>query len=125
MTENAPEILHVPSGSYHVCHTRDRILVANLGTCVGLILYDSRKGVGGLYHILLPAPVSSDPAYEPENYAATGLPLFLDALLEAGAEKKNLVAVIAGDALVDPVSSLDFDLNIGGDVFRFLAVLNG
>jgi putative nucleotidyltransferase with HDIG domain len=105
---------HVGAGSFLVSAKEQRTLQAFLGTCVGVAMYDDKKGVGGLFHILLPEPVCSGDVPMPEKYAATGLPLFLDALYKGGAIKENLKAVIAGGALVGPVDEMDLSLDIGG-----------
>jgi len=105
---------HVAAGSFVVAKKEQRILQAFLGTCVGVALYDDVKGVGGLFHILLPEPVCSGDTPLPEKYASTGLPLFLASLYETGAKKENLKAVVAGGALVGPLEELDLSLDIGG-----------
>ncbi|MFH1490039.1 MAG: HDOD domain-containing protein [Pseudomonadota bacterium] len=104
----------VASGSFKVESRKDEILEAFLGTCVGLTLVDRQADVGGLLHILLPEPVSAKNLWQPETYATTGVPLFIKALCKAGAHKKDLVACVAGGALVGPVSEMDLDLDIGG-----------
>ena len=68
----------------------------------------------GQCEVLLPEPVSSGQPEFPEKYASTGMPLFLDELLEAGAVKEKLTAVVAGGALVGPIQQQDLDLDIGG-----------
>ena len=87
---------------------------ACLGTCLGVALYDSVAGVGGIFHILLPSPPSDIPPENPEKYASTGLPLFLNEMTALGADRDNLTATLAGGALVGPVSQQDINLNIGG-----------
>ncbi len=105
---------HVPSGSFRATEKEPLILQAFLGTCVGVALYDKTNGIGGIMHILLPEPPSDDPPEFPEKYASTGLPMFFDELREMGAESANMVATIAGGALVGPVSYQDINLDIGG-----------
>ncbi|MDD2391301.1 MAG: HDOD domain-containing protein [Desulfobacterales bacterium] len=106
---------HIPAGSYYVGKKSSTLLQAYLGTCVGVALYDTRAGVGGLIHLLLPAPVSAASTFDsPEKYASTGLPLFLEALYEAGADRDHLTACIAGGALVGQVNEQDLALDIGG-----------
>jgi putative nucleotidyltransferase with HDIG domain len=51
---------------------------------------------------------------QPESYAKTGLPLFIQALCDAGASKARLEACIAGGALMGPLSEQDLALDIGG-----------
>ena len=105
---------HVASGSFEVGGTQPRLLQAFLGTCVGVAVFDVKAGVGGLIHLLLPEPVSSWSVDQPEKYATTSMPLFLKQLLGQGASRENMQAVIAGGALVGPLTPQDMDLDIGG-----------
>lgn len=105
---------YVPSGTFTISHGQDMLLVALLGTCVGVALYDREASVGGLIHILLPEPTGTTDVWQPENYATTGLPLFLKGLLEAGAQKDRIWAVVAGGSLFGPVSWGDLRLDFGG-----------
>jgi putative nucleotidyltransferase with HDIG domain len=104
----------VPSGAHAVGRNKNQILVAYLGTCVGITLFDRQAKVGGLAHFLLPEPTGVDKTWQPENYASTGLPLFIQALCDEGADKANLEACVAGGALVGPVCERDLNLDIGG-----------
>ncbi|MFH1985918.1 MAG: HDOD domain-containing protein [Pseudomonadota bacterium] len=105
---------HVPSGSYFVGPHRPILLQAFLGTCVAVAVFDRKAGVGGLSHLLLPEPVSLESTFQREKYASVGLPLFINALYAAGAQKEDLIAWVGGGALVGPVSQRDLDLDIGG-----------
>jgi len=105
---------YVASGHYAISERNKAILEACLGTCVGVTLCDKASEVGGLIHFLLPEPTGLDKPWKPEIYATTGLPLFIQALRDAGARKDNLEACIAGGALVGPVSRQDLNLDIGG-----------
>ncbi len=104
----------VPSGSYVVSERKQEILEALLGTCVGVSLCDTEASVAGLIHLLLPEPTGLDIFDRPEIYASAGLPLFIEALCEAGASKKRLEAHVAGGALVGPLLQRDLVLDIGG-----------
>jgi len=116
---------HVAAGSYHVDTQKPMILEAYLGTCVGVALYDPVAGVGGLIHLLLPEPMGIEGTFQPEKYASTGFPLFLQALTDAGASVENMKACIAGGALVGPIDDSDLELDIGGRtaerVMQFIA----
>lgn len=105
---------HVAAGSYRVDTQKPIILEAYLGTCVGVALYDPVAGVGGLIHLLLPEPATPDDTFQPEKYASTGFPPFVQALYDAGATAENVKACIAGGALVGPVNDTDFEMDIGG-----------
>jgi len=104
----------VPPGRYVVSRSKDGTLEAHLGTSVGVTLYDRRADVGGLIHLLLPEPPSTEKPRQPERYAATGLLLFLQALSELGARKERLEACVAGGALMGSSSEPNLNLDIGG-----------
>ncbi len=105
---------HVSAGTFSVRKDQRSILKAYLGTCVGVVLYDRSSQVGGLLHILLPEPPSPENPWQPESYASTGLPLFIEALSAAGAQIEQMEAFVAGGALVGRVSETDLFLDIGG-----------
>jgi len=104
----------VTSGSYMIGREKPEIIQAFLGSCVGVTLFDRKAGIGGLIHLLLPEPPSMDLAWKPEVSAATGVPIFINALCRRGARKESLKACIAGGALIDPVSQADLMLDLGG-----------
>jgi len=105
---------HVPAGTFYTSEKRPILLQAYLGTCVGVALHCKSSGVGGIIHLLLPEPVSGPTCAQPEKYATTGLPLFIQSLLSAGARRESLTAGLAGGALVGPLRQQDLDLDIGG-----------
>jgi len=65
-------------------------------------------------HILLPEPSGMSFLGKLENYAKTGLPVFINDLRTQLGKKGNFAATIAGGALVGPVSDLDLNLDVGG-----------
>ncbi len=103
----------VPSGEMAVCSRGPEVLEAYLGTCVGVALWDREAQVGGLFHALLAEPLGGSPPAEPLRYAATGLPLFLNALEEKGARVPRLEAAVAGGAIVGPSDDVQLDLQLG------------
>jgi putative nucleotidyltransferase with HDIG domain len=104
----------IPSGEYLVSSDDSFILEAFLGSCVGVTLWDPETRVGGLHHLLLPEPLPPASAWQPEKYARTGLPLFIEQVCDKGADKGRLQAVVGGGALIGPISDLDLNLDIGG-----------
>ena len=104
----------VASGSFEVGQRQDCVLQAFLGTCVGVAVVDEKAGVGGLIHLLLPEPVGMGALECPEKYATTGMPLFIRKLLDSGATSSDMKAIVAGGALVGPLTPQDINLDIGG-----------
>src|SRR5574340_401362 len=118
----------VAAGTFMICEREPLLLQAYLGTCVGLALYCKTTGIAGMIHLLLPEPVSRASIGQPEKYASTGVPLFIEAILAKGAQRETLVASVAGGALVGPVSEQDLGLDIGGrtaDTVRMILAARG
>ena len=104
----------VPSGTAFIGKRSKLELEAYLGSCVGLTLVDQEANVGGMLHILLPEPTGTDVPFQPETYATTGIPHFLEAMTKAGASKERMKACVAGGGLVGSLSDQDLCLDIGG-----------
>ncbi len=67
-----------------------------LGSCVGVAIYDSRAGIGGLAHIVLPS--SSGHAGPPGKFVDTAVLALIDRLFALGSRQSNLAAKLAGEA---------------------------
>ncbi len=93
----------VPISAMAVSRAREEVLVTySLGSCVGLSLFDPRAGVAGLLHSMLPQG-SMDPEKArrcPGMFVDTAVPALLDAMAALGADRRNLVAKMAGGAAV-------------------------
>ena len=76
-----------------------------LGSCVAVVVHDSRAGVGGLLHLMLPeSSIDSHKAKDkPFMFADTGIPLLFRLAYALGAEKRRLsVRLIGGAQVMDP-----------------------
>lgn len=73
-----------------------------LGSCIGVVAYDSVARVGGILHLMLPeSSLSPDKAArQPAMFADTGLPLFFKQMLGIRAERARLRILVAGGANV-------------------------
>ncbi len=73
-----------------------------LGSCVGIVVYDSAMKVGGLIHIMLPdSSLSPDKAQkQPAMFADTGIPLMFRNLMGLKAERSRMKAFVGGGASV-------------------------
>ena len=78
----------------------DVIVTYSLGSCVGLVLYDPNRRIGGMVHFMLPlSKIDPEKAKtKPCMFTDTGVPALMKALLDLGAQKKDLVAKVAGAA---------------------------
>lgn len=86
-----------------------KILKTSLGSCIGIVLYDSIRKVGGLLHIMLPKCKDRDSKLS--KYADTGIPLLVDLMVNRAKSNKNaLTAKIFGGAKMFNVNSEMFDI---------------
>lgn len=75
-----------------------------LGSCVSVCLLDSRAGVGGINHFVLPE--SRSDREDPTRFGRTAVPLLIERMVEAGASTQRMVAkVFGGSSLLAGVES--------------------
>ncbi len=107
------EEIQVGIADYKVTNSPHRLITLGLGSCVGVVLYDSVAKVGGLLHIMLPDSTQFNNVTKPAKFADTGIPLMIDHIKRQGGNPHRLTAKLAGGAQM--FSGLDekFVLNIG------------
>ncbi|WDZ63833.1 chemotaxis protein CheD [Paenibacillus polymyxa] len=92
-------IIKVGMADLNVTSNPNSIRTTGLGSCVGLTLYDPHLKLAGMAHVMLP---SSDIAREGQlniaKYADTALPELFERMLKLGAERRRLIAKMAGGA---------------------------
>lgn len=71
-----------------------------LGSCVGLVAYDSDAQVAGLAHIMLPARFPDRPIDKLGKFADTGVAEIVRLMEEEGALRRRIVVAYAGGASV-------------------------
>ncbi|ABO50895.1 CheD [Desulforamulus reducens MI-1] len=105
--------IQVGIADYKVAASPNRLITLGLGSCVGVVLYDPVKKVGGLLHIMLPDSTQFNNVTKPAKFADTGIPLMIDEIKRLGGIPSRLTAKLAGGAQM--FSGLDekFVLNIG------------
>ncbi|OUS71576.1 chemotaxis protein CheD [Paenibacillus sp. MY03] len=85
-----------------------------LGSCVGVTLYDSKSGIAGMAHVMLP---SSDIAREAQinlaKYADTAIPELLNRMTVLGANMNRVQAKMAGGAQMFAFAGQSDTLRIG------------
>ena len=74
-----------------------------LGSCVGVIVHDPVRRVGGLAHVMLPRRTRGDSAIG--KYADTAIPALLALLAGSGCRPPGLRAYLIGGAQMFPMGS--------------------
>lgn len=78
---------------------REDVLVTySLGSCVGLTLFDPLAGIGAMIHCMLPmSKIDPEKArLKPYMFVDTGVAAMLHDMYQAGAQRQNLIAKVAG-----------------------------
>jgi chemotaxis protein CheD len=90
--------LHVIQGEQHVSAEPNIVMTTILGSCVAACIRDPDAGVGGMNHFLLPGDTEAIRSGASERQAVHAMELLLNALLKAGASRRNLEAKVFGGA---------------------------
>lgn len=91
--------------------TGDSVMTSiGLGSCIGLVLHDETKKIGGLAHVMLPKS-SGKPNERAGKYADTAVEILLKELTQKGSRVSNLKAKLAGGASM--FQNFSGNLNIG------------
>lgn len=91
----------------------DKIMTVGLGSCIGIVIYDKTKGIGGLAHIMLPDSSQFNNVTNPLKFADLAVPMLIDRLERMGASKRNMKAKIAGGASMFNFSDKSMIMDIG------------
>lgn len=89
---------------------QDILIAPNLGSCLGIAVFDRRRRLGGLVHCLLPVSTSNPEKakQEPSMFVDTGLVNLLNQMVSRGAQRGDLVISVAGGS----------NINDDGNVFE-------
>ena len=88
-------------GEYFVS-TRPMVLVTVLGSCVAACIRDTRLGIGGMNHFMLPDTESEDLAKGGARYGTYAMEVLVNHLLKLGARREHLEAKVFGGGDVLP-----------------------
>lgn len=105
--------IKVGMADLNVCKAPDMITTLGLGSCIGIAVYDPVTKIGGLAHIMLPDSTQMRNNSNIAKFADTGIEELIKRVTAAGANKRRLVAKIAGGAKMFQVSGLSTVGNVG------------
>lgn len=93
-----PKVIRVGIADMNYCTGEDSITTLGLGSCVGVVLYDSVLQLCGMVHVMLPDSTKIRNNSNKAKFADTGVVELYNGLLQRGAEKYRIKAKIAGGA---------------------------
>jgi chemotaxis protein CheD len=91
------ERYHVKIGELKVIADEGVLYTIGLGSCVAVALYDPGKKIGGLAHVMLPAPTPRGHP-SPGRFAPIAVPALIEEMIQLGARKRGMFARISGGA---------------------------
>lgn len=107
-------IIRVGMAEYKAAKSPATLITLGLGSCVGVVLYDRIKKIGGLAHIMLPdSNLSSQKDYNPGKFADTAIDALIQDMLKLGINRNNIVSKIAGGAQMFKIKSENNIMQIG------------
>ncbi|MFI3176449.1 MAG: chemotaxis protein CheD [Eubacteriales bacterium] len=92
------EVIKVGMADSKICVSPDALITLGLGSCVGIALRDPNKKIGGLAHIMLPDSTKIAENSNVNKFADTGIDEVIRLMIAKGADRRKLVAKIAGGA---------------------------
>ena len=105
------KVVNIGISDLNVAKAPDILVTYALGSCVGICLFDSKRSIGGLAHIMLPwSKESSNAADNVKRYADTGITELIKRMAQCGAYSNCLVAKIAGGAQMFATNSAVFNI---------------
>ena len=91
-----------------------KLVTLGLGSCIGLVVYDSTAKVAGMAHIMLPNSRGLMGSEKVGKFADTAVPALIDAMEKQGAVKSRIKAKLAGGAQMFAVPGMSADfLTVG------------
>ena len=89
------------------------IMTIGLGSCIGISLYDKKRKIAGIAHIMLPDSTQFSEVKAPMKFADLAIPMLIEKMQKKGCVKEDLVAKIAGGASMFNFSDSKVNSDIG------------
>lgn len=91
------EAVKILPGEYYVAQP-GKLIVTVLGSCVAACIRDTKLGIAGMNHFLLPTDETSDSvtAFKSARYGAYAMELVINELIKMGANRNHLEAKVFG-----------------------------
>lgn len=108
------ELVNVGVAEYYVTHNPHILASFGLGSCVGVALYDKRKKIGGLAHIMLPDSEAMTKKGSLGKYADTAIKAMVKEMERLGSLRRDIKAKVAGGACMFSIPGAINPRNVPG-----------
>ncbi|MBS4536027.1 chemotaxis protein CheD [Clostridium sp. D2Q-14] len=107
------ETIKVGMADLNIIENNGVLVTLGLGSCVGVALYDKRKKMAGLAHVMLPSSKEIKNNSNKAKFADSGIEVLVSKMEQLGADKRYIVAKLAGGAQMFKFNSRADVLKIG------------
>ena len=108
------DLVNVGVAEYYVTHNSHVLACFGLGSCVGVALYDGRKKIGGLAHIMLPNSKAITKRGNPGKYADTAIQNMVEKMEKLGSKRRDMRAKAVGGACMFSIPGAINPRNVPG-----------
>ncbi len=107
------KVIRVGMSDYQICQPPQCISTLGLGSCIGVVFYDTSTKICGMAHVMLPNSKAITGCENRKKFVDTCLEDMHRELLNLGANKRFLVAKMAGGARMFSYGTKSELFNIG------------
>ncbi|HCC08289.1 MAG TPA: chemotaxis protein CheD [Clostridiales bacterium] len=104
------EVVKVGMADFNIVKNPGMITTLGLGSCVAVVLYDTKLKIAGMAHVMLPSSKAIKNNNNRAKFADTAISDLLSMMENEGMRRQNLIAKIAGGSQM-------FDFDSADDVF--------
>ncbi|QAT61632.1 chemotaxis protein CheD [Acidilutibacter cellobiosedens] len=106
-------VIKVGMSDLNVLKAPGILTTLGLGSCVGIAIFDKRRKIAGLVHIMLPSSNEIKNNGNKAKFADTGIEVLIEEMIKLGANKRDCIAKIAGGSQMFTFNSNNDILKIG------------
>jgi chemotaxis protein CheD len=108
------EVVNVGVAEYFVTHNPHMLASFGLGSCVAVALYDDKRNIGGLAHIMLPDSTAMSKKGNPGKFADTAIQAMVEEMERLGSKRRDIKAKMAGGACMFTIPGAINPRNVPG-----------
>lgn len=108
------DVVNVGVAEYFVTDNPHVLASFGLGSCVAVALYDDRKSIGGLAHVMLPDSTAISKKGNPGKFADTAIRAMVEEMERLGSKRRDIKAKMAGGACMFTIPGAVNPRNVPG-----------